>query len=130
MEKPGTIAAVANALMAGVFVWAAVVQYNDSDGLAWMALYGGAAVCCIAFVVGRLPWWIPALASGGALIGAALMAPDVIGQIPWGQLVARFEMENLAVEQARELGGLLIVAVWAAGLAIASYPSKETRDRK
>lgn len=121
MKNHRTISVAANVLMAAVFAFAAAVQYNDPDGLAWMALYGTAAICSILFITGHLTWWVPAVIGGIALVWAGFIAPDVIGRIPWSSIFARFEMESSAVENAREMGGLLIVTVWTAGLAAVSY---------
>lgn len=65
---------------------------------------------------------MPAVVGGIALIWAGFIAADGIGQVPfpWSSIFARFEMEHMAVEKARELGGLLIVAAWTVGLAITS----------
>ena len=110
---------VATGLMAAVFLLCVAVQYNDPDPIWWMAIYGLAAAACILYLARRLP---PALSAGigiVALIWAARLAPAVIGQVSPSEIFASIEMKSAAVEVAREMGGLLIVACWMAVLTAA-----------
>ncbi|HEX8693799.1 MAG TPA: transmembrane 220 family protein [Longimicrobium sp.] len=107
-----------NLPMAALFVFAAAVQYNDPDPLRWMALYLAAAAACGLAAAGRLPRWLPAAVGLAALAWAAALAPGVWGRVRPGDLFAEWEMANTAVEEARETGGLLIVAAWMLVLAV------------
>lgn len=96
-----------------VFLLCAVVQYNDPDPLRWMAIYGGAAVCCILFVARRMPSYLPAGVGLVALIWAILIMPDVwVRTIPIKEVFATIHMLSPGVEEIREIGGLLIVVFW------------------
>ena len=86
-------------LMGLLFLVAVALQYNDPDPVQWMAIYGAAALVCLLALRGRLPRWLPALVGLAALVWAAALAPRVVGQVAPGELF-------------REMGGLLIVAIW------------------
>jgi hypothetical protein len=104
-----------------VFIFSVVVQYNDPDPLLWMSVYGAAAVASIFEVMRRTRWWFPAGIGAATLAWAATIAPRVLGRVRFGDLFAEFEMKNIAVEEAREMGGLLIIAAWVLVLAFASW---------
>lgn len=121
MNKKSRIFIVLNGVMGLIFIFAAVAQYNDPDAVRWVALYGAAALCCILWLYDRLRRIIPAVVGILALIWAGFVVPDVIGHHTFGREMFRsFKMNDIGVEQAREMGGLLIVAVWMIVLAIGS----------
>ncbi len=107
-----TIMRAAAAVMGLLFLLAVAVQYNDPDPLQWMAIYGAAALACLLAVRGRLPRWLPAVVGVIALGWAAALAPRVVGQVAPGDLFREAGMATLAIEEAREMLGLLIVAGW------------------
>lgn len=109
---------IANYLMLGVFLYMVAVQYNDPDAILWMGIYGIAALICFLTSLGRLHWGISALTAVVALGVALTIAPLVIGKVSFSELFESMEMKTKIVEQAREMGGLLIVAVWMIILAI------------
>ena len=111
---------VLSGLMAGLFVFAAVLQYNDPDPLRWLAIYLSAAAASILYVLGRLRWYIPMLVGLIALAWAATLASSVWGLVSPSQLFEAWEMANPAVEEGREMYGLLIIAFWMAVLVIAT----------
>jgi hypothetical protein len=98
--------------MAVLFAFAAAVQYNDPDPLRWMAVYGLAMLACVRALAGRLPRPLPALVGLGALVWAGTLAPGVVGRVSPGELFQSYGMLSTAVEEGREMSGLLIVAVW------------------
>ena len=104
--------------MAILFLFAAAVQYNDPDPLRWMAIYGLAALTCGLSLVGRLPRLAPVAVGLAALGWAATLAPGVVGRVSVGDLFESYAMKSEPVEEAREMGGLLIVTVWMAVLAL------------
>jgi hypothetical protein len=108
----------ANRLMAVLFLIAAALQYNDPDPLRWMAIYGLAALACLLALPGRLPLPAPALIGLVALIWAATIAPGVVGRVSVWELFESYAMKSAPVEEAREMGGLLIVFAWMAVLAL------------
>ena len=52
-----------SAVFTVLFVWAALVQYNDPDALMWYLIYGIAAVASFLFFLGKLNLLIPVLLS-------------------------------------------------------------------
>ena len=109
-----------SAFMGLLFVFAAVLQYNDPDPLRWMALYLSAAGASLLFVVGRLRWYVPALVGLIAVAWAGTLVSHVWGHVGFSELFAAWEMANPIVEEGREMYGLLIAACWMALLLVAT----------
>ena len=109
---------VANCLMIAAFLFSVVVQYNDPDPIRWMLIYGLAALACILKLRQRLRWYFPAAVGATAFGWAASIAPRVIGKTTFGDMFQSFDMINSVVEEAREMGGLLIVAAWMSVLVL------------
>lgn len=105
---------VADAAVLLMFVFSLVVQVNDPDPLPWMLIYGAAAVTCLLSIIGRLPWQLPVVVGIIALAWAATIAPRVIGQVPFQDMFAEFEMKDIGVEESREMYGLLLIGGWMA----------------
>lgn len=107
-------------VMAVVLVLSAVLQYNDPDPWPWMALYGAAALLTVLSLWPRpLRFWYLILALL-ALVWAASLFPGALDTNMEASLEAVFgstAMKNERVEIIREVGGLLIVAVWMVVLA-------------
>ena len=89
-----------------LFLLAGAVQYNDPDPYIWIPVYLIPALICLTAVSGRLHWIIPIAVSGLAYVGFAVMALQVFGQQP------------LFCEEAREMWGLLVTALWLDGLGV------------
>lgn len=112
-----------NVFMIVVFLLSVAVQYNDPDGILWMAVYGLAAGLSAAYFFGRLRWtWAAALAAIAAVWSVALY-PRFAGRVTPAELVDAFSMKTAAIEFAREAGGLLIVVTWMAVLAFKAKSS-------
>jgi hypothetical protein len=111
---------VANWVMAAAFLFSVVVQYNDPDPIRWMLIYGLAALACVLKLLHRLRWYLPAAVGATAFGWAASLAPEVIGKTTFGEMFQSFHMINTVVEEAREMGGLLIVAAWMVVLVVGS----------
>lgn len=111
---------VVNWAMLAAFIFSVVVQYNDPDPVRWMLIYGLAALACILELRGRLKWYLPAAVGAIAFGWAVSLAPHVIGKTTFGEMFQSFEMINTVVEEAREMGGLLIAAGWMAVLVVVS----------
>ncbi|HEY7138920.1 MAG TPA: transmembrane 220 family protein [Methylomirabilota bacterium] len=109
---------VANPLMGILFLFAVAVQYNDPDPVRWMAIYGLAALACVRSLAGRLRRPVPALIGLSAVAWAGTLAPGVVGRVSVGELFQPYAMMSETVEEAREMGGLLIVAAWMGLLAL------------
>jgi hypothetical protein len=109
---------VGNGLMMVVFLCAAALQYNDPDPVRWMAIYGLAALVCGLSLAGRLPRPAPILVGLAALVWAATIVPGVVGRVSVGDLFESLAMKSQFVEEAREMGGLLIVTGWMVLLSL------------
>jgi hypothetical protein len=104
--------------MTALFLIAAALQYNDPDPIQWMAIYGLAALACLLALAGRLPRPVPGLIGLAALVWALALAPAVVGRVSLGELFESYTMKSQSVEEAREMGGLLVVTAWMAVLAL------------
>jgi hypothetical protein len=105
---------IANGLFAALFLLSVVVQYNDPDPIRWMAIYGAALAMCL--LRGRVPWWAPVIVAVVAVLWGLTLAPGVFSEAQLADLVRTMKHENHA-EEARELGGLCLVALWTTVLA-------------
>jgi len=121
---------VANCLMIAAFLFSVAVQYNDPDPIRWMLIYGLAALGCILKLRHRLRWYFPAAVGATAFFWAVSIAPRVIGKTTFGDMFQSFEMINPIVEEAREMGGLLIVAAWMGVLVLVSKDDKTARMQR
>lgn len=108
-----------------LFLFGAAVQFNDPDPVRWAAIYTAAAAACLAAArrravarIAALPlpielWlrlWLP-LAVGVVALGWALsMLPTAFGRVPFPLLFKELSMASVAVEEAREMYGLFIIA--------------------
>jgi hypothetical protein len=61
------------------------------------------------------------------LAWAATIAPRVIGKVPFGAMFDEFEMRNIAIEESREMYGLVFIAAWMAAVAVAAWRRKGKR---
>src|SRR5688500_5772675 len=102
---------LANGIMLLLFLFAAAVQFNDPDPLAWMAVYIAAAVLCASEIRRRGPVWLPLALAVIALIWAGPLYFRAHG-VPIGSLFAEWEMRDTRIEEAREMYGLAIVGIW------------------
>jgi hypothetical protein len=114
-------------LMLLLYVFGAVVQYNDPDPVRWMAIYAAAAVTCVLALRGRMPRWLPAVVALVAIAWSATLLPGVIGKVSPGEMVEAFEMKSERVEVAREGYGLAIIAVWMIVLFVWGRGRRATR---
>ena len=110
---------IANSLFGALFVVAALLQLNDPDALRWFTLYILAALAC--WVRPRPPfrWAFAALIGAVALVWAAIWAPGVVPTFEWANLLRDKDPRFPAIEETRELLGLLVVGAWMTVRAIA-----------
>jgi hypothetical protein len=120
---------ILTAIMGVYFVFAVVMQYNDPDPVQWMAIYGAAALGCALALFGRARWWFLVGVAVVAAVWAATLAPAVIGHVAPRDLFAPAGMLAPAVEEAREMLGLIIVAVWMIMLAVTA-PARFMQKRR
>ena len=117
----------ANAVMLLAFILSVIVQFNDPDPLLWAAIYALAAIVCMLELRRRTPAALPAAIALVALAWAATLAPRVIGKVPFGSMFAEFEMANIAVEESREMYGLVLIALWMIAVAGAAWRRRSVR---
>ncbi|MEX0290204.1 MAG: transmembrane 220 family protein [Flavobacteriaceae bacterium] len=89
----------------GLFIYAAVVQYNDPDAFLWYIFYGVAAIASLLFFLGRMNYMLAAALCVIYLIGGLWLWPEKFEgvEIGGGDIVN--------IERAREALGMLIVAL-------------------
>lgn len=107
-----------NALFFTAYLLSAAVQYNDPDALAWIIIYLAAAGMCLAQFLKKQPKWLPPLLLAASLLWIGMLLPSIIGQVTPEEVFESISMKTKAVEEAREIGGLLFVALWAAALTV------------
>ncbi|KQC29419.1 transmembrane 220 family protein [Flagellimonas eckloniae] len=91
-------------VFAALFVYAAIVQYNDPDALKWYVYYGVAAFISILFAVDRLKFlWVFVL-----LLFYGFMAFQTWPEKFEGVTIGEGDIVN--IERGREALGLAIVA--------------------
>jgi hypothetical protein len=121
---------ILNYFMLVVYLYMVVVQYNDPDTLLWISIYGIAAIICFLASRDRLHWGISATIVVVALGWALTLAPNVIGKVSFGEMFSNLYMKTLAIEQAREMGGLLIAAGWMIVLTLSVRRQDLINDKK
>jgi len=100
------------------YLLCAAVQYNDPDALHWITLYLSAAAMCAARLRKRLPEWLPRLLFIISLLWMGTLLPNIIGQVSPRDVTASISMQTTGVEEAREIGGLFLVAFWSGMIAL------------
>jgi hypothetical protein len=117
-RRGGPAWTVADAVFLAAFVMSVVVQLNDPDPWAWVGLYGAAAVVTALSLAGRGAWYAAGAVAAVAVGWAVTLAPRVIGTVPFRDMFGAFEMESVAIEESREMYGLLIIATWMVAVAL------------
>jgi len=107
---------ILNSLFLLAYLLSAAVQYNDPDSLPWIAIYLAAAGMCIARFRNKLPRWMPLTLLTISLVWIGSLLPNVVGQVSMQDIIESISMRTKEIEEAREIGGLAFVAVWAAVL--------------
>jgi hypothetical protein len=103
---------VASGAMAAVFVAFAALQHNDPDAALWITAYALAALASLDACRAAARAW-PALAVGFAALGWAGVHAAELARTGWpDSIAAAMKAESPAVELAREMLGLAIVAAW------------------
>jgi hypothetical protein len=106
-----------NSLFLVIYLLCTAVQYNDPDALLWGVMYLAAAVMCAIQFRANPPRWLPRALLTISVVWMVTLMPSVIGQVPWQDIVASISMQTRAVEEAREIGGLFLVALWVGVLS-------------
>lgn len=99
-------------VMTALFALSVVVQWNDPDPLAWMAIYGLAAVMSGLAAAGRVPLAPNAMALAIFVALTLLWVPSLVGAR--SEAFTSFRMKASGDEEPREAVGLLLCAGWSA----------------
>ena len=67
-----------NLIIAALFAWSAILQYNDPDPWLWIAMYAAAAVMAGLAAFGRYPLPALVLLSAACLVWMGLLAGGVV----------------------------------------------------
>jgi hypothetical protein len=110
---------IAAVVMTVLFVLGAAVQYNDPDPWRWVAIYASAAVASVLALRGKLPRWLAIMIAVIAAIWAATLAPCVVGYVRFSDLFREIGMDSPAIEEGREMVGLMLISAWMVVLALA-----------
>jgi hypothetical protein len=109
---------VANVLFAIAFLLATAVQYNDPDPYLWMPTYLVAFACCLAFTRNKLLPRVGYAVAAVALLWSFTLIPTVVSHPPaLADVFGDVKMYAPGVEEAREAGGLWLIAAWVSALA-------------
>jgi hypothetical protein len=106
-----------SAVMGVVFLVAAIFLYNDPDPIAWMGLYGAAAVTSFMGALDRLPRWLPVGVGIIAVVWAGRLLPQMAGHVPLAELVRQLEAQTPLIQEGRAALGLVVIAIWMGALA-------------
>ena len=109
---------VFNGVFLIVYLLSAVVQYNDPDALPWALIYLSATTMCVLEAGNKQANWLPPTLLVISLVGIGFLLPSIIGQVSLDQIFESITMKTKAVEEAREIGGLLLIVFWAGVLAL------------
>ena len=104
---------VFNTLFLVTYLLSAAVQYNDPDAPVWILIYLSAALMCMAHYRRRQPRWLPTSLLVVSLLWIGTLLPHIVGKVSIQEIVESISMQTKAVEEAREIGGLTLVAIWA-----------------
>jgi len=98
--------------MAALFIFAAALQYNDTDILRWMAIYLAAAVVALFGAFDKPKAWLAATIALVAVVWAAVYFYHGAYKVPIPALWSEWEMKDQTVVAGREMDGLFIVFFW------------------
>lgn len=99
-------------LMTILFLFAAVVQYNDPDGLLWMGIYGAAAILTVLFILQKISWPTLGIAAAVSLLAAVVVGVAALNEGAIASAFRTWQMHSVGQEKAREAGGLLLTGAW------------------
>lgn len=100
------------------------MQYNDPDPWRWASFYGLAAACCAGYHLRKLHWQLSGLLCLFALGWCLYLLPQFVGEVSMEAVTASLSMRSRDVEEAREAGGALLVALWMAALSVQLRPGR------
>lgn len=104
------------------YILGAMVQYNDPDPLFWIVIYSAASACCVIYLSGRSVARPALIIAVAGIAWALFLVPRVLGETSLSEIFASISMQTRAVEEAREIGGLLLISAWM--LVLWRYPPR------
>jgi Transmembrane family 220, helix len=129
MNNRSKVYAAANYVMSAAFLYFAYLQFNDENAIRWSLIYGVAALACILYLIHRLPWFFSAAIGVLAIVWALTKIPDLVGQdLPMDEVFGTMRMISTAVQECREMLGLLIVAFWMSTLTFFTRRSVKVKS--
>lgn len=102
---------ILNGILASLFIYFAIVQFNDPDPVLWVLVYVFTALVCIQGIMGRSRSYFLIV---GMITFVALAATRFGGMIEWVQAGQQSEIfgemtgDRPYVEETREFFGLII----------------------
>ena len=114
---------ILNLIFLLAFLLAALLQYNDPDPIRWVAIYIAAATLCKLQHFNQITPIFPVLLLIICLAWIGMLVPSLTQGVAWTDILDSLAMKTKAVEEAREIGGLVLVASWSAVIAINSVLS-------
>ena len=114
---------ILNLIFLLAFLLAALLQYNDPDPIRWVAIYIAAATLCKLQHFKQITPIFPVLLLIICLAWIGMLVPSLTQGVAWTDILDSLAMKTKAVEEAREIGGLVLVASWSAVIAINSVLS-------
>ena len=114
---------ILNLIFLLAFLLAALLQYNDPDPIRWVAIYIAAATLCKLQHFKQITPIFPVLLVIICLAWIGMLVPSLTQGVAWTDILDSLAMKTKAVEEAREIGGLVLVASWSAVIAINSVLS-------
>lgn len=111
---------ILNRIFLLAFLLSAAVQFNDPDLFYWMAIYLAAALLCVRQLFKPVPVKFSAALLLISLIWIALLLPNVMNAVSWADIFDSLTMKTTAVEEVREIGGLVLIAIWSGILLMQS----------
>ena len=114
---------VSNAVFLIIYLLSAAVQYNDPDALPWALIYLSASAMCVLEAGNKQANWLPPTLLVISLVWIGFLLPSIIGQVSLEQIFESITMKTKTVEEAREIGGLLLIVFWAGALALKVFVS-------
>lgn len=114
-----------NLVFLAAFLLSALVQFNDPDPLRWIVIYSAMVLICSLHHFGQLRWYIAAAPALISVVWIASLLPALNRGVPWLEVVGSLTMQNDTVEEVREIGGLLLILLWAGVLLKRSYANTQ-----
>ena len=106
-----------NTLFLLAFLASALLQYNDPDALPWVIIYLASSMLCVLAYGKNAVRLVAALLLAVSLVWIGILLPS-LGDVSLAEIFESVSMQTRAVEEAREIGGLALVALWAGVLAV------------